>query len=71
MKMIDWTKRAVVVCFALTMASGCAGYSLRHVGYTKSNKVWYHWVSDSGDHTMIVCNVNPDGSESSCRESGI
>lgn len=60
-----------VCVLTLVTLSGCAGYSLRHVGYTPSNKIWYHWVSPSGEHSIVVCNINPDGSESGCKESKI
>ena len=58
----------VVVCGLA--ASGCAPPSLRHVGYT-GNKVWYHWVVSAEEHTIIVCDIQPDGSETNCQESNI
>ncbi len=55
---------------AAALSSGC-GPNLRHVGYTGSNKVWYHWDHGAAKHTIVVCDVQPDGSEANCRESEI
>ncbi|MBL9024255.1 MAG: hypothetical protein JNL21_18825 [Myxococcales bacterium] len=50
------------------LAAGC-GPNLLHVGYTPSNKVWYHWVHSADEHTIVVCDIQPDGSETNCVES--
>jgi hypothetical protein len=44
---------------------------LVHVGYAAPNKVWYHWVTQGGEHMVIVCDVLPDGGETNCRETPI
>ena len=53
----------------VAMATVGCGPSLMHVGYTQSNKVWYHWVHSANEHTIVVCDVQPDGSETKCVES--
>jgi hypothetical protein len=67
--------RPLAVCALATAAmlssSGCAPHMLQHVGYTSNNKVWYHWVHGQTSHTMVVCDVLPNGSEINCRESSI
>jgi hypothetical protein len=64
---------AILAAAAITAVSttGCAPPSLMHVGYTPSNKVWYHWVDGPDKHTIVVCDVQPDGSETHCVESEI
>lgn len=66
------TRRRAWICGAVLLASlsaGC-GPMLVHVGYAAPDKVWYHWA-DGDDHVLIVCDVQPDGSESNCRESAL
>lgn len=69
------TKLSLAIIAAAVVAAlsttACAPPSLRHVGYTPSNKVWYHWVHSVDEHTIIVCDVQPDGSETNCVESEI
>jgi len=60
---------AVLVAASALLATACGGSSLHHVGYTSQNKVWYHWVHSADEHTIIVCDLQPDGSEINCRES--
>jgi hypothetical protein len=61
--------RAAVLA-ACVCATGC-GPSLAHVGYAAPNKVWYHWVVSPQKQTLVVCDVQPDGSETNCHESEI
>lgn len=60
----------VALLVAAPLLGGCGGPSLWHAGYAAPNKVWYHWVQGSR-HTMVVCDVAPDGAESNCKESEI
>jgi hypothetical protein len=59
----------LLLLFAV-VAAGC-GPNLRHVGYTSSNKVWYHWQKGSNDHIIVVCDVLPDGTEINCKDTRI
>ena len=61
-------------CASLAVAAtstACEAPMLLHTGYAAPNKVWYHWQHDTRKHTLIVCDVEPDGSETNCRESDI
>jgi len=62
----------LIVLLALVAgSSGCGGPYLLHFGYTSKNKVWYHWQVSADEHRLIVCDVQPNGSETNCRESEI
>jgi len=61
---------AAFVFFAIA-ASGCGGANLQHMGFTNTNKVWYHWDKGHNDHVIVVCDVMPDGSEANCNETHI
>jgi hypothetical protein len=68
--------RSRTACFLALLAMvglsyGCAGPHLVHVGYAAPNKVWYHWQTPNGGHLIIVCDVEPDGGETNCRETEI
>lgn len=52
-------------------STACGAPSLRHVGYVGDDKVFYHWAISQDEHTIVVCDIQPDGSETNCRESGI
>jgi hypothetical protein len=61
-------------CASLAVAAtstACEAPMLVHTGYAAPNKVWYHWQHSMHKHTLIVCDVAPDGSETNCRESDI
>jgi hypothetical protein len=58
----------VAAAVAALATTGCVP-DLVHVGYTPSGKVWYHWRQSSDGHTIIVCDVQADGSETNCVES--
>ena len=64
--------RAISIFVLLVVAlgvSGCSAPKLLHFGYTSTNKVWYHSQLSGDDHRLIVCDVQPNGSETNCRES--
>jgi hypothetical protein len=69
------TKRSLAALALLSvgvLGSACVPLQLRQVGYAATNKVWYHWADQQGrEHKLVVCDVQPDGSESNCKESEI
>jgi hypothetical protein len=66
---VGWSVIAAMVLAAL--ATGCEKPFLLHVGYAAPSKVWYHWLNPGGSHTIVVCDVLPDGSETNCRQTGL
>jgi hypothetical protein len=64
-------KYLAIVVVLLGVVTGCGSPVLAHIGYTDTNKVVYHWVHPDGRHTIIVCNVLPNGSEKDCVESEV
>jgi hypothetical protein len=66
------TKKAALLSLAVGLLSTGCQMNLRHIGYAAPNKVWYHWSDGNGQkHTIVVCDVQADGSESNCKESEI
>jgi hypothetical protein len=62
----------LVLLALLTLGvQACVANNLQHVGYVGANKVWYHWARSDGTHSLIVCDVHPDGSETNCQETEI
>lgn len=65
------TVKLTLVCVLIGLFGTACGAQLRHAGYTKS-KVWYHWQHNGdGHHSLVVCDVQPNGSETNCQESEI
>jgi hypothetical protein len=61
-------------CASLVLAAtsaACETSMLVHVGYAAPNKVWYHWQHGTQRQSIVVCDVQPDGSETNCHESDI
>ena len=64
------TALALLVLLALGVQA-CVSNNLQHVGYVGAKKVWYHWAHGDGSHSLIVCDVQPNGSETHCKETQI
>lgn len=58
-----------LLCVVGTQA--CVANNLQHVGYVGAHKVWYHWARSNGTHSLVVCDVQPNGSEINCKETQI
>jgi len=61
----------VLAVFVFTALLNACGPQLQHAGYAAPNKVWYHWVKNQRQHLLVICDVQPDGSETNCKESDI
>jgi hypothetical protein len=64
-------KRILILALLGVAAQACVAHNLQHVGYTASDKVWYHWAHSDGSHSVIVCDVQSNGSETNCKETDI